>query len=147
MNIDTNDPNIIDTLLRTEERESTPTLRLAFLPERKDEVFDVLEFDRPELRRSIFKLAHHDDVRLFDFEQGSKEAHVERGELVLRQEPRRGSDGDIGVLIRWGSTCRSWRATSPRRSDHPSHSSMRCMKTAIPDIVSPPSITVLPRQA
>ena len=52
------------------------------------------------LRRSIFKLAHHDDVRLFDFEQGSKEARVERGELVLRQEPRRGSDGDIGITIR-----------------------------------------------
>lgn len=100
MNVDTNDPNLVDTLLRTEERVSTPTLRLAFLPERKDEVFDVLEFDRSELRRSIFKLAHHDDVRLFDFEQGSKEAHVERGELVLRQEPRRGSDDDIGITLR-----------------------------------------------
>ena len=100
MNIDTNDPSLIERLLQTEERESTPTLRLAFLPERKDEVFDVLEFDRPELRRSIFKLAHHDDVRLFDFEQGSKEARVERGELVLRQEPRRGGNGDIGVTIR-----------------------------------------------
>jgi hypothetical protein len=75
-------------------------LRLAFLPERKDELFDVLEFDRSELGRSIFKLAHHDDVRLLDFEQGSKEARIERGEFVVRQEPRRRTDGDVGVTIR-----------------------------------------------
>lgn len=100
MNIQANDPGLIDTLLRTEERESTPTLRLAFVPERKDEVFDVLEFDRPDLRRSMFKLAHRDDVRLFDFEQGSKESGVDQGALVLRQEPRRGSNGDVGVTIR-----------------------------------------------
>lgn len=100
MNIDTNDPNLIDTLLRTEERESTPTLRLAFLPERKDEVFDVLEFDDPALRRSMYKLAHRDDVRLLDFERGSNESSVDRDRLVLRQEPRRGTAGEVGVTIR-----------------------------------------------
>ena len=45
------------------------------------------------------KLAHRDDVRLFEFEQGAKESSVENGVLLLRQEPRRGS-GDVGVTVR-----------------------------------------------
>src|SRR5207302_2895554 len=72
MNVETNSPSLVETLLRTEERESTPTLRLAFVPERKDEVFDRLEFDRADFRRSMFELAHGNDIRLFDFE-GAKE--------------------------------------------------------------------------
>lgn len=100
MNIETNDAGLVEQLLKTSERESTPMLRVAFMPERKDEVFDTLEFDRSEFRRRIYQLAHRDDVRLFDFEQGTKEASVDGAALVLRQEPRRGGGPDIRVTIR-----------------------------------------------
>lgn len=100
MSIQTNDPKLVETLLRGDDRENTPTLRLAILPERKDDVFDVLEFDRQDFRRSMLKLAHADDVRLFEFEQGAKETTVRGGELVMTQEPVRGADGAFGVSVR-----------------------------------------------
>ena len=99
MNVETNSPSLVETLLRTEERESTPTLRLAFVPERKDEVFDRLEFDRADFRRSMFELSHGNDVRLFDFE-GAKETRTDDAALILRQEPRRGSSEYAGVTLR-----------------------------------------------
>ncbi len=99
MNVETNSTALIETLLRTEEHVNTPTLRLAFIPERKYDVFDVLEFERSDFRRSMFKIAHGDEVGLFDFEQGSKASSVENAELVLRQEPEYRSNG-AGVTIR-----------------------------------------------
>lgn len=99
-NIQTNDPEILETLLRGDNRQSTPTLRLVVVPERKDDVFDILEFDRADFRRSLLKVAHDDAVRLFEFDQGTKEAIVDHGELVLKQEPSRGRDGGFGVVAR-----------------------------------------------
>jgi hypothetical protein len=64
---------------------------MVVVPERKDDVFDILDFDRAEFRRSIYQLAHADKVRLFDFEQGPKMAEVREGELIVRQE-----DGSAG---------------------------------------------------
>lgn len=98
--IETNEAGLVEELLREDEREDTPTLRIALVPERKDEVFDVLAFDRPEFRRSIFQIAHRDDVHLCDFEQGGNEARVQGRDLVLTQEPRRGGASEIGVTIR-----------------------------------------------
>ena len=63
-------------------------------------MFDTLEFDQSDFRRRIFQLAHRDDVRLFDFEQGTKETSVDGTALVVRQEPRRSGGPDIGVTIR-----------------------------------------------
>jgi hypothetical protein len=101
MNIEKNDPHMVEEMLQRGSQASAPTLRLAFLPQRKDEVFDTLEFDRPDFRRSMFQLAHADDVRLFEFEQGTKEATVERDEFVLKQEPRRGgTDKSISIVVR-----------------------------------------------
>jgi Domain of unknown function (DUF4062) len=100
MNIEKNDPSLIHELLDTRVDDRTALLRLAFVPERKDEVFDALDFDATELRRSLFQLAHRDDVRLFDFEQGAKHATVEGSDLVLRQDAVRGSGPEIGVTVR-----------------------------------------------
>jgi hypothetical protein len=100
MNIEKNDPSIIQNLLGTKSDERTAILRLAYVPERKDEVFDALDFDGAEFKRSMFQLAHRDDVRLFDFEQGAKNATVESRDLVLRQKPRRGNGPEIAVTIR-----------------------------------------------
>jgi hypothetical protein len=100
MNTEKHDSSIIQHLLETQSDERTATLRLAFVPERKDEVFDVLDFDASEFKRSMFQLAHRDDVQLFDFEQGAKRATAEGGDLLLRQAPDRGNGPEIAVTVR-----------------------------------------------
>lgn len=99
MNIEKNDPSLIEELLKARTGESTPLLRLVFVPERKDEVFDVLTFDAANFRRSILALAHDDAVRLFDFQQ-AKGVVVEGRELVIRQEQPRGNTPGVGATIR-----------------------------------------------
>src|SRR5205085_8400035 len=99
-NIEKNDASLIEEVLARRGGENTPMLRLAFVPERKDEVFDILEFDAPAFRRSIFQLAHHDDVRVLDFEQ-AKEVNVEDRELVIHQQKRGNSTGiDSTIRVR-----------------------------------------------
>jgi len=71
-----NQHSLIDQLLDSRTDGNTVVLRLALVPERQDEVWDVLDFDRDEFRRSIFQLAHGDAVRLFDFEQGPNRSEV-----------------------------------------------------------------------
>jgi Domain of unknown function (DUF4062) len=92
--MDKNEPSLIQQLLDTRTYGSTALLRVAVAPERKDDVFDVLDFDRQEFRRSILQLAHADAVRLLDFEQGPKTAEVKDRELIVRQE-----DGSAGRRI------------------------------------------------
>lgn len=100
MNIDKNDVSRIHELIGAGNDERTATIRLAFIPERKDEVFDALEFDTAEFKRKMFQLAHRDDVRLFEFEQGVKRATTEGGDFFLRQEPHRGNGFEIAVTVR-----------------------------------------------
>jgi hypothetical protein len=96
-NMDKNDALLVEKLLDTRSDESAALLRIVVVPERKDDVFDILDFDREELRRSIYQIAHSDKVRLFDFEQGPKTAEVKERELLIRQE-----DGGGGRRISVG---------------------------------------------
>jgi hypothetical protein len=100
MHIERNDLSLIQELLDTDRDERPATIRLALVPERKDDVFDVLDLDSQERKRSMFKLAHRDDVRLFDYEQGTKRAAVEGRDLILQQQPQRGGAPQIGVTLR-----------------------------------------------
>lgn len=102
MQTERNEPSTIEVLLDGRTDSYTTLLRLALIPERKDEVFDILLFEDGEFRRAIFQLAHRDDVRLFDFEQGTKTAAMEERELIVKQEPRRGGPTEIGVTLRLG---------------------------------------------
>lgn len=100
MHIERNDPSAVGSML-TAGRDSQETLlRIAVLPERHDDVFDVLQMDDAGFRRSLMRIAHDDDVRLFDFEQGEKSATVEDNELILTQEPTRGRTPGIHVTVR-----------------------------------------------
>jgi hypothetical protein len=89
--MDKNDASLVENLLATRTDDNTALLRLVVVPERKDDVFDILDFDREDLHRSIYHLAHSDKVRLFDFEQGPLVAEVKDRELIVRQE-----DGTAG---------------------------------------------------
>lgn len=100
MRIDTNDPGVIQELLQAGREERNTSIRIVVVPERKDDVFDLLEFDRPEFRRSLLKAAHRDDVQLLDFEQGQKTTKLDGRDLIVEQEPRRGNPPEIGVTIR-----------------------------------------------
>lgn len=100
MQMEKNDASAVELLLDGRHDSYATLLRLAFIPERKDEVFDVLDFDREEFRRLLFQIGHHDDVRLFDYEQGTKSMDVDGRDLVVTQEPRRGGAAEIGVTVR-----------------------------------------------
>jgi len=89
--MDKNDTSLVEQLLDTRSDESTTLLRIVVVPERKDDVFDILDFDKNEFRRLIYQLGHADKVLLFDFEQGRKSAEVKDRELIVRQE-----DGSAG---------------------------------------------------
>jgi len=99
IDMDKNDPALVQQLLGTRNDDSSALLRLAVVPERKDEVFDILDFDQPEFRRSILQLGHADAVRLFDFEQGPKTAEVIDRDLIVRQQDC-GAGRTISVALR-----------------------------------------------
>lgn len=103
MNIETNQASLVDELTilhNPHDRHNGPVLRIVLVPERKDEVFDSLDFEGRDSQRSLYELAHRESVRLFDFEQGAKGATVEERDLVLTQEARRGHGLEIGARIR-----------------------------------------------
>lgn len=101
VNMERNTAESVNALLPSAATTSmSPALRLAVIPERKDEVFDVLQFDDQDFRRTLFEIGHRKDVHLFAFEQGAKSATVRDNELVLTQAPARGQYPAIGVIVR-----------------------------------------------
>jgi hypothetical protein len=99
VNTERNTPDLLDNILPANERGVAPVLRLAVIPERKDEVFDVLQFDDQQFRRTLFEIGHRHDVQLFSYEQGPKTATVKDNTLTVVQEASRGVYPAIGVTV------------------------------------------------
>lgn len=104
MQLETNDPNDVNELLETASDAQGAFLRLCVIPERKLELFDVLELEDPAFRRTIFQLGHRNDVLLFDYDQGQKTATADRGYLVVRQERGRSDSANVEIVVRLGET-------------------------------------------
>ena len=60
------------------------TARLVIVPERQEEIFDSLDFDKPDFLRKIFDIGHAKGVDLFSYQE-SKSHQVESDSIVFSQ--------------------------------------------------------------
>ena len=72
-------------------------LRFALVPERDEEVLDVVRLGEPEFTDLVNEIGHRRDVRLFSYE-APKEMELRRDTLVVRQQAVRRREGEIPAI-------------------------------------------------
>jgi hypothetical protein len=84
---------------RLSERQYNRSLKLRFalIPERDEEVIDLVRLGEAEFTELVHEIGHRRDVRLFSYE-APKERELRRDALVVRQEAVRRREGEIGAV-------------------------------------------------
>jgi Domain of unknown function (DUF4062) len=85
---------------RLSERQYNRSLKLRFalVPERDEEVIDLVRLGDRELTDLVHEIGHGRDVRLFSYE-APKERELRRDALVVRQEANRRREGEIPGMV------------------------------------------------